>query len=159
MTDKKPDKQEELRRLYLKSLTKPEQELLASTDVGSVEQELRVLRLKLSRVMAKQAALEGATELELLETLKEEQDGSVGDASWAKKKKRETRRNREYDDEIRKYIALIFKGEATRATLLSLLGDESTFEQIVNDFREFSDAALSTLPGIVNITRSTDESV
>ena len=146
--------------LYCKELSPTEKDQYDDVTVGSIDEEIRVFKLKFARALRAQKRWDEEHKLETVEEVDEVNVSDSGRGSTATARhKKQIRRKEDFSIEIRKYGKLIIEAEAKRAAILELSRGEGTYERTIREFREFADAALATLPGPVHIDKTGDDTL
>jgi hypothetical protein len=157
--------------IYYKYLTPEEQLIYANIKIGSLEDEIRIVKIQLRRAIEKQKLFERIRELmnetvetedgirtpeevaqllEISEYSREITDGVDGrGASILSDVRKVMRRKTDYLGEIKKLTKLLSELEMTHVSLTatSPLQREEAVRQLATQLRAFSDAAAGLFPG------------
>jgi len=152
--------------LYEAGLHEEEKVIYDTIMLGSVDEELKMLKIKLRRChraqrMWEEQRIEVNEELE--DTLTgdktrnhfdvesvEEHAGHYLDKKGKKhriSKRKIIRSKKDFSADILRYTRLVADLEIKRKELIQGLGDKDFIEKMVKEFRGFSDGAVGTLPG------------
>lgn len=149
------------RGLYSDVLFPWEEDVYAACAIGTLEQELKLLRVQLRRALLAQRNYELVMESlgefredpdaadippELLRLLEfQDYEFKIDIEDQEKQVKKFLRRKRDYQQEIARWAALIAKVEIAHKDLLkSDMFGVDTLERMAEDLRKFSDAAAAT---------------
>jgi hypothetical protein len=151
---------------YSKGLMPGEAEIYGDVPLGTVDHELRMLRLKLLRLLAAQAQWETqhglfernvtaddlpieSHERHVRMSVGTDQPGEApggGDRGGMVHQKT-IRRKKDFATEIEKTMRLICMFEEERSKLLQTTRSEEFYAEVAQEIREFSDLAAQTVPG------------
>jgi hypothetical protein len=145
--------------LYRRGILPHEESLYPNIPLGTIDAEIKMLKLKLCRAFEAQRRWEeqrseraGKVEEDDLEVESIEkdirrdigQDGTPGDTVIFQKI---IRRRRDFSDEIRSLTRLIIDAEARRAQLAEIFKDAGFYDDVARKLREFTNAALLATRG------------
>ena len=139
---------------YARGLHKREKERWAAIPLGTIEDELRMARVKLNRAWEAQKKWEEQQERDpstldvegVHETLSQGTDDKG--KKIASMTRRTIRRKRDFSDEIAKFTRLVANLEKLRAELLSHEKSEDFIGSVAEKLRAFTEQAEATVPEV-----------
>ena len=143
--------------LYARYMTQDEDAVFDAIPVGRLEDEIKVLKLRLRRALAGQEMWDeqearAVEEEELLETMplvqfeKEDKDVVLKDEPHRLKRRKILRRKRDFLDEILRIAGTIGRLEIRHAALMDRARETGAISTLVEELRRFDDEAAETLP-------------